>query len=127
MKILVLGGTRFIGRSIVERLLREGHSVTLLNRGVSTDPFGTRVRRLLGDRREPGFVKRAAASRDYDAVVDVSALREEDTASAIAAFTSLKASGVVMTSMLPSSLVTTSSAPASSAASMMASSSAPAG
>ena len=32
-KVLVIGGTQFIGRHVVQRLLDQGHSVTLLNRG----------------------------------------------------------------------------------------------
>ena len=32
-KILVLGGTRFFGRKLVERLLKEGHDVTIMTRG----------------------------------------------------------------------------------------------
>ena len=69
MRVLVLGGTRFIGRAVVEHLLRDGHDVTLLNRGQSEDPFGTQIRRILGDRCEPETVRGAATKRDYDAVV----------------------------------------------------------
>lgn len=86
MQVLVLGGTRFIGRAIVARLVREGHQVTLLNRGVSSDPFGTRVSRVIGDRRKLETLERAAAKRDYDVVVDVTAYHESDTASVIERF-----------------------------------------
>ncbi len=84
MQVLVIGGTRFIGRAIVERLLREGHRVTLLNRGVAPDPFGTRVRRVVGDRRDPTTLERAFAKGDYDAVVDVIAYHESDTEALLA-------------------------------------------
>lgn len=86
MQVLVIGGSRFIGRAIVERLLAEGHRITLLNRGRSTDPFGSRVSRVLGDRSEPETLQKALAKRDFDAVVDVIAFREEDTAAAVQAF-----------------------------------------
>lgn len=86
MHVLVIGGSRFIGRAIVQRLLMEGHRVTLLNRGKSPDPFGTRVSRVIGDRSDPETLKRALARRDFDAVVDLVAFREEDTRTAIAAF-----------------------------------------
>ncbi len=79
MKVLVLGGSRFIGRAIVEHVLRAGHDVTLLNRGRSRDPFATRVRRVLGDRHDPSTLKRALAKQDFDAVIDVTAYRAEDT------------------------------------------------
>lgn len=79
MQVLVLGGTRFIGRAIVDRLLREGHAVTLLNRGVTPDSFGTAVRRVVGDRRDPTTIERALERRDYDALIDVTSYHERDT------------------------------------------------
>ncbi len=86
MHVLVIGGSRFIGRAVVQRLLMEGHRVTLLNRGKSPDPFGTRVFRIIGDRSDPETLKRALTRREFDAVVDLVAFREEDTRQAIAAF-----------------------------------------
>ena len=83
MQVLVIGGSRFIGRAVVQRLLMEGHRVTLLNRGQSPDPFGTRVNRVIGDRSDPATLQRALARREFDAVVDVIAFREEDTQAAI--------------------------------------------
>ncbi|MCP4902391.1 MAG: NAD-dependent epimerase/dehydratase family protein, partial [bacterium] len=79
MRVLVIGGTRFVGRAITEHLLREGHDVTLLNRGLTADPFATQVRRIVGDRRDPETIKRAAHRRDFDAVVDVTAYHESET------------------------------------------------
>lgn len=86
MRVLVIGGTRFIGRAVVDRLVRDGHDVTLLNRGVSKDPFGTRVRRILGDRRNHETIHRAASKRDYEVLIDVTAYHETETATVIEAF-----------------------------------------
>ncbi len=86
MRVLVLGGTRFIGRSVVEHLLREGHEVTLLNRGLTPDPFATRVRRVVGDRRKEETIRRAAAKMDYDVVVDITAYHETESAALLDAF-----------------------------------------
>lgn len=83
MHVLVIGGSRFIGRAVVQRLLMEGHRITLLNRGRTSDPFGTRVSRVLGDRSDPATLQRALAKRDFDAVIDVIAFREEDTRAAV--------------------------------------------
>lgn len=70
MRILVLGGTQFVGRAIVDRLLA-GHEVTVLNRG--THPlWDSRIRQVIGDRTQPASIA-AALSERYDAVVDVSA------------------------------------------------------
>jgi nucleoside-diphosphate-sugar epimerase len=50
MHVLVIGGTRFVGYQLVWRLLAAGHRVTILNRGMHDDPFGTRVERIVADR-----------------------------------------------------------------------------
>jgi nucleoside-diphosphate-sugar epimerase len=83
MQVLVIGGSRFIGLALVQRLLMDGHRITLLNRGRTADPFGTRVSRVIGDRSDPQTLQRAVARRDFDAVIDVISFRGEDTQSAI--------------------------------------------
>ncbi len=83
MQVLVIGGSRFIGLAVVQRLLMDGHRITLLNRGQTPDPFGTRVSRVIGDRSDPQVLQRAVARRDFDVVVDVIAFREEDTRAAV--------------------------------------------
>jgi 2'-hydroxyisoflavone reductase len=68
MEILVLGGTRFVGRHIVEEALRRGHGVSTLTRG--NNPLkGTNS--LIGDRR--GGDLRAIEGMLFDAVIDVNA------------------------------------------------------
>src|SRR5664280_22661 len=83
MQVLVIGGSRFIGLAVVQRLLMDGHRITLVNRGRTADPFGTRVSRVIGDRSDPQTLQRALARREFDAVIDVIAFREEDTRAAI--------------------------------------------
>mgnify|MGYP000147394090 CR=1 FL=1 len=83
MQVLVIGGSRFIGRAIVQRLLMDGHQVTVLNRGQTPDPFGTRVSRVVGDRRQPEVLARALGKREFEVVVDVIAFREEETRRAV--------------------------------------------
>ena len=77
MRILVIGGTRFVGYLLTWRLLAGGHRVTLLHRGTLPDPFGNRVERLRADRAGPGFA-RALAGMDFDAAVDFAAYTGED-------------------------------------------------
>lgn len=67
MHILVLGGTRFVGRHIVDAALRAGHTVDVFSRGRSPAPAGARS--LIGDR--DGDL--GALEGDWDVVVDVSA------------------------------------------------------
>lgn len=68
---LVLGGSAFIGRHLVERLRAAGEEVTLLNRGSSPAPDG--VAQLVADRQDHAALRRALAGREWDAVYDVSA------------------------------------------------------
>jgi len=70
MRILALGGTRFVGRHIVEAARSRGHVVTVFNRGQSPLPWGD-VEQLIGD-RESGDLD-ALRERAWDACIDVSA------------------------------------------------------
>ena len=47
MNILVIGGTRFFGIPMVDKLLEAGHDVTIATRGLSPDSFGGRVKRIV--------------------------------------------------------------------------------
>ncbi len=68
MRILVLGGTRFVGLHIVREALRRGHEVTVFHRGLTPAPAG--AAELTGDRN--GDLSALATGR-WEAVVDVSA------------------------------------------------------
>jgi 2'-hydroxyisoflavone reductase len=70
MKLLVLGGTVFLGRAIVEDALRRGHEVTLFNRGQHNADLFPEVEKLHGD-RDGGLG--ILAGRRWDAVIDTSA------------------------------------------------------
>jgi uncharacterized protein YbjT (DUF2867 family) len=69
MRILVLGGTQFLGRHVVEHALGDGHDVTLFNRGQTRPELFPEVERLRGDR--DGALDELRG-RDFDAVVDTS-------------------------------------------------------
>jgi 2'-hydroxyisoflavone reductase len=71
-KVLILGGTKFIGREIVLTLQAAGHTVTTFNRGTSTDDLPPDVERVHGD-RDLGVAGLAPlAGRSWDACIDVS-------------------------------------------------------
>ena len=72
MHVLVLGGTRFIGRHIVEAFLASGHGVCVFTRGTSRDELPGSVERLRGDRGQGVAGLAALADRSWDACVDVS-------------------------------------------------------
>lgn len=72
-RLLVLGGTAFVGRAVVQVALASGYRVTTLNRGVSrSDSPG--VERLRADRDDPDAMRRALDGRVFDGVIDVSGL-----------------------------------------------------
>jgi nucleoside-diphosphate-sugar epimerase len=71
MRLLVLGGTWFLGRHIVEEALRRNHDVVTFNRGISAPdvPGGIPLR---GDRSDPNDLSELARHGDWDAVIDLS-------------------------------------------------------
>lgn len=72
MKILILGGTQFVGRHIAEAALAAGHTVSVLNRGHTPDALPAQIERLRGD-RDAGVAGLAAlAGRTWDACIDAS-------------------------------------------------------
>lgn len=72
MQILILGGTRFVGRHIVEAFLQASHKVTVLTRGQTADELPEAVERLQGDRNAGSAGLSALAGRSWDACIDVS-------------------------------------------------------
>lgn len=70
-KVLILGGTNFIGRNLVERLLQEGEiDITLFNRGQTNDELFPKIRRLSGDRNTPEINQVFKERWDY--IIDLS-------------------------------------------------------
>lgn len=68
MKLLMIGGTRFLGRAIVDAALAAAHEVTLFNRGQSNpDLYSGKVETLIGD-RDGGLG--VLNGRSWDAVID---------------------------------------------------------
>ncbi len=70
MKLLVLGGTRFLGRHLVQQALDAGHEVTLLHRGRSGPGLFPQAEHLVADRNGDLGV---LAHGHWDAAIDTSA------------------------------------------------------
>lgn len=71
LRILILGGTAFLGPAQVEYALARGHTVTLFNRGRTNPNMFPGVEKLVGDRAEPDYS--ALEGREWDVVIDNSA------------------------------------------------------
>ena len=86
MHVLVIGGTRYMGRIVVERLLARGDRVTVFSRGNVKPDWWERVEHIVGDRNDrAGFVAKLKREK-FDAVIDTQAYRKEDVESAVQAF-----------------------------------------
>ena len=73
MNLLVLGGTRFLGRHVVDAALARGDAVMVFTRGRQPNPWGTAVTALAGN-RDPAIAPGLAALEHgaWDAVIDLS-------------------------------------------------------
>lgn len=69
MKLLIIGGTKFLGRHLTEAALQAGHEITLFNRGKTNADLFPDVEHLRGD-RDTAEGLAALAGRRWDAVVD---------------------------------------------------------
>lgn len=83
MRVLVIGGTSFIGRATVERLVERGHEVTLLNRGQTNPDLFSGLPHITVDRRELTADHLGGAT--WDAAIDLSGFYPADVEAAIAA------------------------------------------
>lgn len=78
MRILIMGGTRFIGVYLTKILLAKGHEVVLFNRGKNPLP-AEGVGQIIGDRTNPTDLKEKLAKEDFDAVFDNNGRELSDT------------------------------------------------
>lgn len=69
-KVLVLGGTRFMGIKLVEKLCHENAIVTIATRGIHADNFGDKVQRIKIDRLNPETIRSKFDNHYYDIVFD---------------------------------------------------------
>ncbi len=87
MKVLVIGGTRFIGAHVVRRLHDAGAEVAVFHRGTSTNPILPDVEHLIEPSAEyPIVALPARLLRDWDMVVHMVAMGEADADAAVRAF-----------------------------------------
>jgi nucleoside-diphosphate-sugar epimerase len=78
MRILIMGGTRFIGVYLTKVLVAAGHSVVLFNRGNKPLPVAG-VQQITGDRQNPEELKAKLANEEFDAIFDNNGRELKDT------------------------------------------------
>lgn len=88
MKVLVIGGTRFIGAHLVRRLHDEGARVSVFHRGASANPMlPADIEHILDPAAEYPVTRfPARLSRDWDVVIHMVAMGEADAGAAVEAF-----------------------------------------
>lgn len=86
MKVLMIGGTQYMGRIAVDKLLARGDSVTVFSRGNSKPYWWNRVEHISGDRNDVDDFKQKLKGKMFDAVIDTQAFKKEDVVSAVETF-----------------------------------------
>ncbi|PLT47496.1 Isoflavone reductase [Paenibacillus pasadenensis] len=86
MRILVLGGTRFMGKHLVDELLREGHEVTVGSTGKTDVTYEGEPERLVLDRGEESSLLPAVQGREWDVVYDMIGYSPDEARLACRAF-----------------------------------------
>ncbi len=86
MRVLILGGTQFFGKSIVRMLADEGHTVGIFTRGIRSLEDLPAHQHIQGDRDSIDDLVRAAETENWDAVVDNIAFSASHVRDALKAF-----------------------------------------
>ena len=84
--LLVIGGTTFFGKAIVEELLKAGHQITVFSRGNQRPPFWDQVKHIQGDRKDPNDFHKKLKGKTFDAVIDNIAFTEDHVKAALKIF-----------------------------------------
>ncbi|WP_282937022.1 NAD-dependent epimerase/dehydratase family protein [Paenibacillus sp. RC67] len=86
MKVLVLGGTGVISRSVVEHALTKGHEVTVFNRGSKNHLFASEVKFIVGDKSNREQFRDLMKEQQFDAVIDMISFDAADAEFTLDAF-----------------------------------------
>lgn len=78
MNLLIIGGTRNVGHLLAHNARAAGHTVTVLNRGITRDELPADVVRLRADRTVPAQLREALHGRSFDAVIDTAMYNEDE-------------------------------------------------
>ena len=70
MEILVVGGTKYFGIPMVQKLIEQGHKITIATRQKMQDCFGEHVERIKIERTDLESLKNAFSGRIFDVVID---------------------------------------------------------
>ena len=86
MDVLIIGGTRYMGRIVVQRLLERGDKVTVFSRGTTRPEWWDQIEHIQGDREDRVDFAAKLKGKSFDAVIDTQAYHKEDVESAVETF-----------------------------------------
>jgi nucleoside-diphosphate-sugar epimerase len=86
MRVLVIGGTRNLGPSLVTALVEAGYEVSLFNRGRTHAELPKEVERLYGDRTDARQLRAAIGKREFEVVVDTTLYTDRDAQAVVDLF-----------------------------------------
>lgn len=98
MRVLVLGGTGFVGRPVVAALVAMGHEVAVFHRG-QTAGLEAGVRQIIGDRRELLTHRDEFGHFSPDTVVDIVPLTEDEARAVVVTFAGLAGRVIAVSSL----------------------------
>jgi nucleoside-diphosphate-sugar epimerase len=98
LRVLIIGGTRFVGPPLVRELLRAGHQVTVFNRGTSEGEVPPGVRRLCGDRVHLSRYTAEFGALAPDVVIDMVAYTQSEAEELVRVFAGVAGRLVVISS-----------------------------
>ncbi len=98
MRILIIGGTNFIGPHLVRRLVDRGHEVAVFHRGQTRAELPDSVRHITGDRHQLAVHREEFRRFGPDLAVDMIAYTEADASGLVEAFRGLARRVVVLSS-----------------------------
>ena len=77
MKVLVIGGTRYLGKLLVQNLLNEGHDVSIISRGNQQPNWWNQIKHIKADRSNKIELESGLKGMEFDWVFDSQAYRKE--------------------------------------------------
>ena len=77
MKVLVIGGTRYMGKLLVQNLLNEGHDVSIISRGNQQPNWWNQIKHIKADRSNKKELESGLKGMEFDWVYDSQAYRKE--------------------------------------------------
>ena len=99
MKILIIGGTAFIGPQVVKQLYEKGHEIAVFNRGKRKTQLSEGIKRITGDRKDLIQFREKFKMFKPEVVLDMIPLREEDARDVIETFKGIALRVVAISSM----------------------------